>query len=99
MAAKKKKRMAMLVLAATAAGVLGGTAPANAECLSVEVRYATLGSSDKYILGPKHCVKGFPNWPVLFDGGTGEVGLLGDTVTAEAHVWIPSPLTFQPGGG
>ena len=87
-----KRRMKILSVTAAAASLIGGLAPANAECLSAEVSYRALGGTSQYVVGPKKCV--VPTaWPVQDDAwvtpGNPEI------LQANVHVWLPSPIAGE----
>lgn len=85
-----RRTKALLVAAAVAgASLLGGAAPATADCVSAEASYITLGSSKKYVVGPKKCVVSTPFEEAVYAGSP--VGS-SSIVEVEAYVWLPSPV-------
>lgn len=86
------RRTKTLLVAAAVGGasLLGGAAPATADCLSAEVSYSVLGGTPSYVVGPKKCVVSTP-WSTAFSGGApvGSTSL----VEVEANVWVPSPVS------
>ena len=82
------RRTKAILLAVTAAALLGGVAPASADCVYAEASYSVLDGSNQYVLGPKKCLVSTP-WGYATGGG---VPAGNDIVRVNAHVWLPSPV-------
>ena len=82
------RRTKALLIAATAASLIGGVAPASADCVYAEASYSTLDGPTQYVVGPKKCVVSTP-WGYATGGG---VPVTGDLVEAKVWLWLPSPV-------
>lgn len=83
----------MIAVAALAAAMLAGTAPAShADCVSAEMYVEDSGGNKNYVLGPNECLVTTP-WPILVDGGK-ETGT--SSVKVGVWVWIPVPPPPPP---
>jgi hypothetical protein len=87
------RRNKALLIAATAASLIGGVAPASADCVYAEASYSTLGGPTQYVVGPKKCIVSTP-WGYATGGG---VPAGNDLVRVNAHLWLPSPVVRETG--
>ena len=92
---RRSRRSKALLIAAAAAWMVGGVAPASADCVYAEASYSTLGGSTQYVVGPKKCVVSTP-WGYATGGGVPA----GNSAIAEAEVrlWLPSPVARDGAG-